>query len=85
MAGERIVVGAVDDDGNARLAARRLRDEGHEIVFAGGRQTPEHLVRTAVAEDAVRLVVDADAETLARVARLCDELGVADIDVEPLV
>ena len=43
----------------------RLRDAGHEIVFVGGRQSPEQLARTAVAEDAVRIVVDADPAELA--------------------
>ena len=85
MATERIVVGASGDDDNARSAARRLRDEGHEVVFVGGHQTPEHLVSTAVAEDAVRLVVDADDASLARVRELCREQGADDVRVEPVV
>jgi methylmalonyl-CoA mutase C-terminal domain/subunit len=83
MAADRIVVGATADDDLARAAARRLRDEGHEIVFVGGHQTPEQLVRTAVAEDVVRLVVDADVRTLAYIADLCGELDATDIRVEP--
>jgi methylmalonyl-CoA mutase C-terminal domain/subunit len=87
MASERIVVGATDDDGRARVAARRLRDEGHEIVFVGGGQSPDQLARTAVAEDAVRLVVDTagDAALLARVGDACARLDAADIVVEPVV
>jgi methylmalonyl-CoA mutase C-terminal domain/subunit len=75
MAEDRIVVGAIDDDDVARANARRLRDRGHEVVFVGGQQTPEHLVRTAVAEDAVCIVVhDADDGTLQRIRELCVEL-----------
>ncbi len=85
MASDRIVVGAIGDDVRARTAARRLRDAGHEIVFVGGGQSPEQLVRTAVAEDALRLVVDADPADLARVADLCAHLDADDIAVEPVV
>jgi len=85
MAGDRIVVGATEDDAAARTAARALRDEGHEIVFVGGHQTPEHLVRTAVAEDATRIVVDADEKALHDVLALCAALDVADIGVECVV
>lgn len=85
MAGDRIVVGATGDDGAARSTARNLRDEGHEVVFVGGDQTVEQLVRTAVAEDAARLVVDTDVSTLARAVELCAGLDAADILVGPLV
>ena len=73
MSAERIVVGASGDDDAAREAARRLRDGGHEVVFVGGRQSPAHLVRTAIAEDATRIVVDADPATLARIVELCEQ------------
>ncbi|MCL3819793.1 hypothetical protein [Aeromicrobium wangtongii] len=84
---ERIIVGATGDDAAARSAARRLLDEGHEIVFVGGHQTPEHLGRTAVAEDAVRILADtaADVTALGRIAAVCAELGAPDIAVEHLV
>lgn len=85
MASDRIVVGAIGDDLRARTAARRLRDTGHEIVFVGGGQSPEQLARAAVAEDAVRLVVDAAPADLARVTDLCRHLDAADIAVEPVV
>jgi methylmalonyl-CoA mutase C-terminal domain/subunit len=81
MAAERIVVGASGDDAAARLVARRLRDAGHEVVFAGGHQTAEHLVRAAVAEDATRLVVDADDAGVDRVRELCSSLDAEDIVV----
>jgi methylmalonyl-CoA mutase C-terminal domain/subunit len=87
MAVERIIVGAVGDDSAARSAARRLRDAGHEIVFVGGHQSPEHLGRTALAEDAARIVVDTAGETgaLERIAAVCAALGAADIAVEHLM
>jgi methylmalonyl-CoA mutase C-terminal domain/subunit len=85
MAQHRIVVGAIVDDDAARLVARRLRDAGHEVVFVGGGQTPQHLARTAVAEDASRIVVDADTETIERIRELCAGLGLSDVCVVPLV
>ncbi|WP_216822962.1 hypothetical protein [Aeromicrobium sp. A1-2] len=81
MVRERIVLGATGGDAAAREAARRLRDEGLEVVYVGGRQTPEQLVRTAIAEDATALVVDADAEGLSQIADLCEALGIAELVV----
>lgn len=82
MLTERIVVGASGDDDTARTMARRLRDAGHEVIFVGGQQTPAHLVRTAIAEDATRIVVDADPATLERIVSLCQEweTGVVTVD-----
>lgn len=84
MTGHRVVVGSIGDDERARTAARRLRDEGQEVVYAGADQTPEQLVRTAVAEDATAILVDGDAESLAEVADLCAELDAGDVAVTPL-
>lgn len=81
MAAERIVVGASGADDIARRAARQLRDAGSEVVFVGGQQTPAHLVRTAIAEDATRIVVDADQPTVQRIIALCAEWGAAGIAV----
>lgn len=75
MTRERIVVGASGDDAAARSTARRLRDAGHEVVFVGGEQTPVHLVRAAVAEDASRIVFDADPEAVASLRDLVSALG----------
>ncbi|KQX74905.1 hypothetical protein [Aeromicrobium sp. Root472D3] len=85
MTPHRIVVGAIGDDSGATAAARRLRDEGHEIVFVGGGQSPEQLARTAVAEDARRLVVDADTDGLELVRDACARLDATDIVIEPAV
>lgn len=75
MSRQRIVVGATADDTAARSMARRLRDEGHEVVFVGGEQTPDHLLRAAVAEDATRIVVDATPAALEQLSQMCADLG----------
>jgi len=82
MIGQRVVVGAEGDGECLPMIARRLRDAGHEVVLAGGHQTPAQLARTAVAEDAARVVVDADDDTVARVAAACAALDASDIVVD---
>lgn len=85
MSAHRIVVGAVGDDTTARTSARSLRDAGHEVVFVGGQQSPEQLARTAVAEDATTIVVDAEPAERDEVSRACADLGASDVVVEPAV
>jgi methylmalonyl-CoA mutase C-terminal domain/subunit len=85
MAADRIVVGSVGDDSASRMRARRLRDAGHEIVFVGGGQSPEQLASTAVAEDAVRVVVDADPSEVRRLEDVLRVMGADDVIVEPVV
>ncbi|WP_456698471.1 hypothetical protein [Aeromicrobium sp. P5_D10] len=75
MARERIVVGSIGADEAVRTYARQLRDQGREVVFVGGGQSPEHLLSTAIAEDAVQIVVDGDAAALGRLGELCARLG----------
>lgn len=84
MVRQRVVLGSIGDGDRSRRAARRLRDEGQEVVYVGGEQTPEQLVRALIAEDAASIVVDGDAESLARIAELCAELGAGDVVVTPL-
>ncbi|KAA1374614.1 hypothetical protein [Aeromicrobium fastidiosum] len=84
MGSERVVVGAVDDDVRARTAARRLRDAGLEVIFVGGGQTVEQLARTAVAEDAARIVVDAGPDDVRGLGEACAALDAADIAVDPV-
>lgn len=84
MVRQRVILGSIDGDEQARGVAHRLRDTGREVVYVGGDQTPEQLVRTAIAEDAVAIVVDGDAESLARIADLCAELGADEVVVTPL-
>lgn len=84
MVRQRVVLGSVGDGRRAGQAARRLRDEGQEVVYVGGEQTPEQLVRAVIAEDAAGIVVDGDAASLARIAELCEQLGAGDVVVTPL-
>ena len=71
MTNRRVVVGALGTGEAKPSLGRRLRDAGHEVVFVGGQQSAEQLVRTAVAEDAHRIVVPAD-DVPAVVAMLVD-------------
>jgi methylmalonyl-CoA mutase C-terminal domain/subunit len=51
----RIVVAKPGLDGHdrgAKVIARALRDAGMEVIYTGLHQTPEQIVRTAIAEDA---------------------------------
>lgn len=51
----RIVLAKPGLDGHDRgvkVVARALRDVGHEVIYAGLRQTPEQIVATAIQEDA---------------------------------
>ena len=84
MVRQRVVLGSIGDDGEARRAAKRLRDEGQEVVFVGGDQSPEQLVRALIAEDAASILVDGDATSVARIRDLCVELGAGDVPVTPL-
>lgn len=84
MVRQRVVLGSIGDGRRAQQAARRLRDEGQEVVFVGGEQTPEQLVRALIAEDATTVVVDGDADSLARITDLCAELDAGDVVVRPL-
>ena len=84
MVRQRVVLGSTGDDERARGAARRLRDEGQEIVYVGGHQSPEQLVRALIAEDATAIVVDGDAESITLILELCTKLGAGDVDVTPL-
>jgi methylmalonyl-CoA mutase C-terminal domain/subunit len=49
----RILIGKVGLDGHevgARVVAKALADAGMEVIYAGLRQTPEMIVRTAIEE-----------------------------------
>lgn len=81
MARKRIIVGSVGSDEAARTHARRLLEQGHEVIFVGGEQSPEQLLSTAIAEDAEQIVVDGDAAAVVRLAELCAELGAEAPDV----
>ncbi|MFD1859529.1 hypothetical protein EHW97_00015 [Aeromicrobium camelliae] len=75
MKGQRIVVGSPHGDEAALvIEARRLRDAGAEVIFAGAAVDAGRLAATAVSEDVSEVVV-ADAQ--ARDA-LLDALAAAD-------
>ncbi len=79
MTNRRIVLGATGAGESLSTLARKLRDSGHEVVFVGGQQSAQQLVRTALAEDAAELIVDGDDGELVRIDDLRRELGAGDI------
>ncbi|MDX6276767.1 MAG: hypothetical protein QOJ72_895 [Nocardioidaceae bacterium] len=79
MVKRRVVLGALGPDDALPALGRRLRDAGDEVVFVGGRQSAEQLVRTAVAEDAQQIVVPAPDVPV--VESMLAELGVDGVAV----
>jgi methylmalonyl-CoA mutase C-terminal domain/subunit len=50
----RVLIAKAGLDGHetgAKLIARALRDAGMEVIYTGGRQTPEMIVTSAIQED----------------------------------
>lgn len=76
MPRERVLIGSFGPDDEVRGVARRSLETGLEVVYVGGDQGVEQLVRSAVAEDAGRVIVDADADQLERLRAACAELGI---------
>lgn len=74
MAKRRVVVGATGDGDEALEVARTLRDAGREVVLAGGGQSAEQLIRTALAEDADEVVLCGD-DDLAALESVREQLG----------
>jgi len=84
----RIVVAKPGLDGHdrgAKVVARALRDAGMEVVYTGLHQTPEQIVRTALAEDAdaigLSVLSGAHLTLFRRVLDLLAENDAADIVV----
>jgi methylmalonyl-CoA mutase C-terminal domain/subunit len=84
----RVVVAKPGLDGHdrgAKVVARALRDAGMEVVYTGLHQTPEQIVRTALAEDAdaigLSVLSGAHLTLFARVLELLAENEAADIVV----
>ena len=84
----RIVVAKPGLDGHdrgAKVVARALRDAGMEVIYTGLHQTPEQIVRTAVAEDAdaigLSVLSGAHLTLFARVVELLEAADAADIVV----
>jgi len=84
----RVVVAKPGLDGHdrgAKVVARALRDAGMEVVYTGLHQTPEQIVRTALAEDAdaigLSVLSGAHLTLFRRVLDLLAENDAADIVV----
>ncbi len=84
----RIVVAKPGLDGHdrgAKVVARALRDAGMEVIYTGLHQTPEQIVRTAIAEDAdaigLSVLSGAHLTLFARVVDLLRAEDAADIVV----
>lgn len=72
-------------DRGAKVVARALRDAGMEVIYTGLHQTPEQIVRTAIAEDAhaigMSVLSGAHMTLFAKVIELLAEAGASDIVV----
>lgn len=72
-------------DRGIKIVARALRDAGMEVIYTGLHQTPEQIVRTAIAEDAhaigLSVLSGAHLTLFARVLDLLAESGADDIVV----
>ena len=80
----RVVVAATTPDPQQRAVrvSRDLLASGHEVVYLGEALTPLQVARSAVAEDAVQVVVSDEA--VGAVRRELDALGIDDVEVAPL-
>ena len=79
MARRHVVVGGFDAD-RARDAARRLRDEGDEVVLLSADLDVDELGRAVVAEDATEVVVGGESEA-DRLHAWLNERGVGHVTV----
>ena len=72
-------------DRGAKVVARALRDAGMEVIYTGLHQTPEQIVRTALAEDAdaigLSVLSGAHLTLFARVLELLKQEDARDIVV----
>jgi methylmalonyl-CoA mutase C-terminal domain/subunit len=79
-------VGLDGHDRGAKLVALALRDAGHEVIYAGIRQTPETIAAIAVSEDVelVGLSILSGAHSLL-VPAVVDQLRKAGLDAPVVV
>jgi methylmalonyl-CoA mutase cobalamin-binding subunit len=77
----RVVVGAAGGDERARLVARALLLSGCEVVFVGGGQSTQQLVRTVLAEDAGAVVVDGGEQVRLELSDALTDAGLRDVAV----
>jgi len=73
----------IDDDPHAGAVARRLRDDGHEVVLLGASADPSAWAATAVQEDVDLLVLVGEAPSGAaeEVRALLAEADAGDVGV----
>jgi len=78
----RILVAKPGLDGHdrgAKVVARALRDAGHEVIYTGLHQTPEHIADAAIQEDVDAIGVSIlSGAHLVLFAELMDTLGKRD-------
>jgi len=78
----RILVAKPGLDGHdrgAKVVARALRDAGHEVIYTGLHQTPEHIADAAIQEDVDAIGVSIlSGAHLVLFAELMDALGKRD-------
>ena len=70
-------------DRGAKFISRALRDAGMEVIYTGIRQTPEHIVETALEEDVHALLLSslsgAHGFLFPKIMELIKEKGLNDI------
>lgn len=81
----RVLVASTGDDEVPVLAiARRLRDDGLEVVYLGTRATAEHVAHAAVAEDVAEVHLAGPAGGADEVEALLASLQAAVAHVTPV-
>jgi methylmalonyl-CoA mutase C-terminal domain/subunit len=82
----RVIIAKPGLDGHdrgAKVIARALRDAGMEVIYTGLRQTPEHIVTSALQEDAdvigLSILSGAHNHICPRVVELLKERGLDDV------
>ena len=82
----RVVIAKPGLDGHdrgAKVIARSLRDAGMEVVYTGLRQSPEHIVGSALQEDAdvigISILSGAHNHICPRIMNLLAENGLGDV------
>ncbi len=84
----RLLIGKVGLDGHdrgAKIVARALRDDGHEVIYTGLHRTPDQVVETAIQEDVdaigLSILSGAHLTLFPRVIELLKERGAEDVVV----
>lgn len=82
----KVLLGKLGLDGHDRgvkVIARRLRDQGMEVIYLGMRLTPEQVAAAALQEDVqvvgVSMLSGAQLKVLPKLARLLEEQGMKEV------